>query len=728
MNQKTRIHDSGPSKRFLGIRVPANRFWIVYPVTAFAALIVGFMLILLVFGRDLPSLVELERASDPLLSSKIISADGKVIKELFAQKRVVVPLSRVPEHLIQAVIATEDQRFYQHWGLDFKRVVKSAIVDVLTLRKKEGASTLTSQLSRQLYLNTQKVWSRKIRESLTALQIERTYSKPEIMEMYLNQMCFGHGMYGVEAASQLYFDKHVEELTLGESALLVGILQRPAAFSPYDHPESALARRNLVLRLMLGCKFLTQSAYDSLSVQELGVVTQHSDADGIAPDFCEYVRQQMYKKYGVRLYTDGLNIYTTLDTRVQACADSAIRSKLPEVERRIHSRLARQGALQNWVRSLTKNSEEMYEFLADTSQVDSLMAAKATVQTALVSLEPWSGHILAMVGSRKFDWFNRAVQARRQPGSSFKPIVYTAAVDNGYPATTELLNQPVVITQMDGTKWSPGNFDGSTGGPTTFREAIRRSLNMVTARLVQELITPSQVVSYAKLFGLSTPFYPYDAIALGIFEVIPMELISAYSVFANNGIKADPISILRVEDKDGHVLEETMPKRHEVISEQTAYIMTDMLKSTMRFGGTGQTARSLYGFNRPAAGKTGTTNDYTDAWFIGFTPQIVTGVWVGLDNPKISLGDRQTGAMVALPIWAPFMRMVYDTLQLPLVDFTMPPGIVRVKICAESKKLATGGCPDTYDEVFTTATAPKETCPIHGADGERKDTRKRIAY
>jgi penicillin-binding protein 1A len=343
------------------------------------------------------------------------------------------------------------------------------------------------------------------------------------------------------------------------------------------------------------------------------------------------------------------------------------------------------------------------------------MTARATLQTALVALDSRNGHILAMVGGRDFQdskW-NRATQMARQPGSAFKAIVYTTAIENQYPPCFQRLNQPMVLIMPDGSRWDPKNYDGSTGGPTTLRDALRRSLNLVSVRLVQEVIPPQAIVDYAKQFGISTEINPYPSIALGADVVIPIELTSAFSVFANHGVWAKPTAILRVEDKAGNILEEATPRNRDVIREEVAYIMTDMLSGILEPGGTGQAARYAYGFYRPAAGKTGTTNDFTDAWFLGFTPQITAGVWVGFDDITVKLGDKQSGAVAALPIWAPFMRMVHDTLQLPLADFEMPEGVVKLKICSESKQLATDYCPEVWEEMFTEDMAPTTECEVH---------------
>lgn len=702
--------------------LPPRYQWILYPLFSLSALLFIGAVVIGILSRNLPSLTELEQI-EPLLVTRIYSADGQILKELYRQNRIQVPLDRMPGHLIKAVISTEDRKFWNHWGLDLRRIVKAAIVDIMTLSKKQGAGTLTGQLARKLYLTSEKLWTRKIREALTVLQIERTYSKSEILEMYMNHMWFGHGAYGVQAAAKRYFQKNVEDLTVEESALLVGILQRPAQYSPFRHATVAFKRRNVVLKSMLVCEYLTQAEYDSLRQLDLGVIEEEKEEITVAPYFCEYVRQQMHNKYGLRLYTDGLSIYTTLDTRVQACADSAVNAFIPSFEKEVRERILENEQFTKWFDPPLESPEEIQSFLEDSSKVDSMLAARTTVQTALMALDPTKGHILAMIGGRDFEKskFNRAIQAERQPGSAFKPIVYTVAIDNGYQTTYELLNQPVVLLMPDGTRWSPKNYDLSTGGLTTLRVGLKKSLNLVAARLIQEVIPPEKVVSYAKRFGFSTTIHPYDAIALGSDVVIPLELTSAFSVFANRGLRVEPVAVLRVEDKNGNLLEESVPKVREVINEATAYVMTDLLGSVINSpGGTGLSAKWKYKFYRPAAGKTGTTNDFRNAWFIGFTPQIVAGVWVGFDDERISLGDGQAGANVALPIWAPFMRMVYDTLKLPYANFPVSQDVIRLNICGETKKIAAESCPVIWDEVFIKGTEPTETCEIHKGPGRKR--------
>lgn len=698
--------------------------WLRYPLYTLIGAVSLTIILIVALSQNLPSLHELEQAGDPYLVSRILSADGKVLDELFLQKRLKVPLEQMPDHLINATLASEDRRFYNHWGLDLKRIFYLGFRNITTMHIHGGASTITAQLAKKLYFNPRKTIIRKIREGLTAVQIERTYSKNEILEMYLNQMPLGRGVHGVQSAALAYFGKDVEDLQIQESAMLVGLFQLPYGYySPDRDTVAAVNRRNVILQSMLVCGYITEAEYDSVSVLPLGVIERGSKDKSIAPYFCEYVRRLMQDKYHMRLYTDGLTIETSLDTRIQACADSAIKQFLPDLEKKIHKRIIEKREFLPWLNPEPETEEEIKAVLADSVFMDSLLTARATLQTALVALNPTNGQILAMVGGRGLDTkgFNRAVQAKRQPGSAFKPIAYTAAIHNGYPPTTELMNVPIVLEMVDGTTWRPKNYDESWGKLVTFREALKRSINVATVYLIQQIIPPQTVVRWARNFGITTTIHPYDGVALGQDPVIPIELTSAFGVFANKGVLVEPNAIVRVLDKEGNVLEENVPKKQEVVDEETAYVMTDLLRSVLDDeGGTARSARWRYNFYRPAAGKTGTTNDFRNAWFVGFTPQITAGVWVGFDDERITLGEGQSGGVTALPIWAPFMRMVYDTLgnELPLQDFKKPDGVDRIKICLDSKKIATDTCPRTAEEVFIhDKNEPTEFCPLHKGSG-----------
>jgi len=700
-----------------------------------AALLIGFAGWLIYLGSDLPSFDQLENYN-PELASKVFSVDGVLIKEFFTERRFFTPLAQIPEPMIKAVLAIEDHRFYDHWGIAPMRFLRAAISDVLTMSRQQGASTLTQQLARRLYLSPEKTIARKIREMLTAIQLERTYTKREIMEMYLNHMNFAHGSYGVEAASQITFGKKIQDCNLAEFALLAGMAQRPAYLNPFRYPERVLKRRNLVLSRMLEEKYISRSQYQQAAAEPLNLTPNYARKDlGIAPYFTEMIRQDLQSQFGWDLYKAGLQIYTTMDTRVQACAERAVAAFLPQdqvVSNRAHRN---REDLQKLAPKAFVDRYGLEKIIYTKTLADSVLNDKAAVQVSVVALDPRNGHILAMIGGRDFEEskYNRAVQAVRQPGSAFKPIVYATAVDNGYMPCYEKLNQPIVVEQADGSRWTPANYDGSIGGKTTLREALRRSLNLVTARLVQEDVPPRQVVQYARRMGITTPLDAVDAIALGSTGVKPIELTSAFGVLANHGVLVNPFGVLRVEDRFGNVLSTAAPQSRGVLPEVAAYIMVDMLK-TVAQAGTGAASVSQFGFRRPAGGKTGTTNDYTDAWYITFTPQMVVSTWVGHDDPSMYLGERQTGTNAALPITVPIIKCSLDTLGEPVKDFVRPDGVVDVAICNESKMLAGKYCPDVVTEIFDQRYQPQSECPLHkGPNAQTRDNRgrpikKRIRY
>ena len=674
-------------------------------------------------SRDLPSLEQLENY-DPDLVTSIYSKDGKILHELFLEKRVFVELNQIPIHMRNAVIASEDRRFREHWGLSLRSVARAIFVNVLSLSYRQGFSTLTQQLARNLYksIGFEDSIIRKIKEVITAIQIERTYTKDEILEMYLNTVHFGHGTFGVQAAAKQFYGKRANELTLDEAALLAGLLPSPAIYSPIRHPDRANRRRNTVLRLMREEGYVTLSKYAEARAQSLDKINDEPP-EGVAPYFTEYVRRFLEReddRLGINIYRDGLKIYTTLDSRLQSIAEKTVlktvqrnqavlNNRLFENEEEF-SRLAYFGIHpEDTVKMMLEDSIPLYKALRD----------KLLVQAALIALDPQTGHILAMVGGRPephyHDQFNRAVQARRQPGSVFKPFVYTTAIDNGYPVTKQLLNQPVVLNVRNATgkweKWMPKNYDGSTGGLTTLREGLRRSLNLISVRLVQELVPAVEVKKTAQRMGITTNIRAVDAISLGTSEVYLIEVVSAYGTFANKGVYSRPLGILRIEDRFGNIIEEYEPDQEEVLSEETAYLMTNLMQTVLDQG-TGGSARWKYHFYHPAAGKTGTTQGYSDAWFVGFTENIVAGVWFGVDDYSVSLGEKQSGTTAALPAWANFMREAHKNLGISWNDFKIPGGIIKFEICSVSKNRPVAVCPVEM-EVFKKGTEPTRYCKIH---------------
>ncbi len=676
-------------------------------------------------SRNLPSLEQLENY-DPDLVTRIYSADGIVLNELFVQKRVFIELDRIPEHMQHAIVASEDRRFYNHWGLSLRSVARAIMINTLSMSYRQGFSTLTQQLARNLYKSVgfEDSLLRKVKEVITAIQIERTYTKEEILEMYLNTVHFGHGTYGVEAATKRFFGKESRDLTIDESALLAGLLPAPASYSPIHHPDRAIRRRNTVLRLMRDQHYIGRGKYEEHRVRTLESV-QEAPKSGSAPYFTEYVRRIMEKEdtaLDVNIYRDGLKIYTTLDSRLQAIAEEAMMLTVRDDQDRLNKRFYKDREEFENLAYLTIYPEDSLKMmLAGEGQLYKDLRDKLLVQCAFVALDPNTGGILAMVGGRPdyHDQFNRAVQAKRQPGSVFKPFVYTTALDNGYPVTEQLLNQPVVlnIQNMDGTwvKWKPQNYDGSTGGLTTFREGLRKSFNLISVRMVQQDIAPAeQVKQMAKRMGINSDIRAVDAIALGTSEVYPIEIVSAYAALANQGVYSKPFGITRVEDRYGNVIKDYYPDRKEVLSEETAYLMTSLMQTVMDRG-TGGSARWKYKFNRPAAGKTGTTQGWSDAWFVGFTPQIAAGCWFGVDDFQVPLGPGQDGTRAALPAWARFMKAAHDTLDLPTQKFEKPGGVHYKEICSVTKKVHLPACP-IEKEIFKNGTEPTQKCKVHRTD------------
>lgn len=681
-------------------------------------------------SRDLPSLQQLENF-DPDEATEILSADGVLLKELYTQRRMRVDLEEIPQFLIDGAIASEDRRFYKHWGISMRDVLRAVIINAIPPPSfRQGFSSITQQLARNLYdsIGFKKTIARKIKEMITAVQIERTYTKDEIIEMYLNSIHFGHGTFGVQVAAKRFFKKDASDLNLDECALLIGVLPRPATYSPINNPEIALRRRDIVLKLMFDQKFILESQYLESKAMPLNV-TPNRDDIGKAPYFTEYVRRLLEiedEQLGLDIYRDGLTIYTTIDSRLQTIAEKAVMSVIKDNQEKLNLRLfnnreefeelAYLGIYpEDSVKIMMKGEKALYKDLRD----------KLLVQTAFVAIDPKNGHIKAMIGGRPdyHDQYNRATQAKRQPGSVFKPFVYTSVLDNGYPVTYQLLNQPVVLNIQNSEgkweKWMPSNYDGSTGGLTTLRDGLKKSMNLISVRMVQELVPAEVVASMAERMNLTTSIRAVDAIALGTSEVYPLEITSAYATYSNNGVWCKPIGINRIVDRFGVTIKEYSPRREEVLSEETAYLVTDLLQSVVD-NGTGGSARWKYKFTHPAGGKTGTTQNWTDAWFVGFSPKIAAGVWFGVDDPKVSLGINQSGSRAALPVWAKFMKAAHDSMGWKHEKFTQPDGISTQKICTISKLLPIRNCP-VENEIFISKYSPSQKCKVHIDGSSRRD-------
>ncbi|HEX7077845.1 MAG TPA: PBP1A family penicillin-binding protein [Candidatus Eisenbacteria bacterium] len=654
--------------------------------------------------KDLPSPASLQTIAPPV-KTLVYDVNGKIVHEFYKENRTIVPLREIPRTMVDAILSIEDRRFYAHWGIDPIRLFGALVQDVIARRAEQGASTITQQLARNLFLTHEKTLTRKIKEAVLAVRIEQTYTKDEILEMYLNQIYFGEGAYGVDAASKIYFGKPVQELSLPECALLAGLPRNPRDYSPRRDPDRGLKRRNLVLAAMLQNKRITRAQYESACEAPLGVTKTRMDPRE-APYFMEMVRLYLDERYGSnQLYEGGLRVYTTLDADLQNAAEESLERRIAELEQRNGYKRTRATILAK-AKDANPGERAQTEYL----------------QGAIVTIDPTNGQIRALVGGRDFNEsnFNRAVQAARQPGSAFKPFIYAAAIDNGYTPNEMILDTPVAFRAGNGEEWAPQNYDHKFRGPVTLRTALAKSLNVPSAKLLQKLGTPV-VISYARRMGIRSRLVSDLSLALGTSEVNLLELTSAYGVFANQGVRVNPVFVLRVEDKNGKVLEQSRTTAEEVLSPETALTMTNMMESVIEMG-TAASAHAL-GLNVPAAGKTGTTDDYTDAWFVGFTPNLVTGVWIGFDR-KQKIGPGMTGAAAALPIWVDVMESA--TKGKPPQDFPVPSGVVSRLICSETGLLANPACPETETELFREGSEPTGYCNVHtGAapppDAARKD-------
>jgi penicillin-binding protein 1A len=592
-----------------------------------------------ILPRTLPSVTALE-TFQPLVGTKIYDDNDELITELHVERRIFVPLAHVPQSLRDAVIATEDKRFYYHWGIDPIGIARAIAQNYRRGRIVEGGSTITQQLTKVLFLTPDKSLERKMKEAVLALELERRYSKDRILEMYLNQVYFGHGAYGVEAAARTYFGKSVSELSVRESALLAGLPRAPTTYSPFDHAETAKRRREVVLRRMVDFGALKDADAKRLARADLGLIPPERRRT-TGQYFLDYVQQGLEAKYGADMvFKGGLNVYTTLNPTMQLAAEQALRDGLKALE----GRTIKGG----------KPGEHP--------------------EGAIVTVEPQTGYVRAMVGGYDFfrSEFNRAVQARRQPGSAFKPFIYIAALESGFTAATRVEDAPVSYPVANGQVWKPENYDRKFRGFTTLQQAIEESVNVVTVK-IQERIGLNHTIQVARRFGISSPLDVNLSLALGTSDLTLIELTSAYGALANQGQWLPPTTVRYVTDAQGKLLEEHLPDPREAVSPETAYVITHMLRGVVERG-TGQAAKAL---NRPIAAKTGTTNDYSNAWFIGYTPRLATGVWVGYDRPR-SLGKDETGSRVAVPIWTTFMgRVLGDS---PREDFSMPERVVVVPV------------------------------------------------
>ena len=683
--------------RFLNFDIPPR--WVK---TILLTLLVGFLFSLggtllgiKYLSRDLPSIDALQTI-EPSVKTMIFAANGDTLREFYTENRTIVSLSRIPVSLQQAAIAVEDRRFHQHYGIDLRRLVGVVWINLTTSRS-PGGSTLTQQLARNLFpklLPSQKRITRKFREWMVAAQIESIYTKDEILAMYLNQIYLGKGSYGVQAASHTFFAKDIWELGPAECTMIAGMIQLPERYSPFNYLDRAYSRRATVLETMIKAGYLTRAEAETIGATEVHPVPP-SDRPGASAGFAAYfveeVRKDLEKDYGAtKLYKEGLRVWTTLNPQYQLWMEEALETHLvtEETERDYPMTRARFDSL-----TALDERPEKIEYLQGAALLEDVR----------------TGAILGMVGGRSFTEFkwNMTTQATRQPGSIFKPFVYLSALQNGYTACSILMDTPFVL-DTGVSLWRPKNFSGRFKGPMTLRYALSRSVNTPTAKLYLDFgLAP--VLENVRKLGFTTPLPRVPALFLGAGEVTLREVVAAYSSFANHGVYVKQHLITRVESAQGEILYQVRIEQREALEPAEAYMMTNLLETALREG-TGVSAR-WRGFTKSGAGKTGTTNESTNAWFCGFTPSFCGGIWVGFDQ-ALPMGKGATGARMALPIWANFMGKITD--QKGDEPFIRPPGIIEETVCLRSGMLATSGCDSIASEIFLPDNFTQDICDLHG--------------
>ncbi len=659
-----------------------------------------------------PSISRLLSGPGPQQTSKVFAADGRLMTEVGLERRTVLRLAEIPPFLRQSFIATEDKRFYSHHGIDYLRIFGAIKADLLSLSWAQGFSTITMQLARNIFpeeISREKKLTRKLKEARVAMEIEHNFSKDTILQLYLNQIDLGSGAHGVEAAAQIYFGKSARQLNMAEAATLAALPKAPAFYNPRTHPDRAVRRRNAVLSVMRDQGFVTPEQAELWKAYPLVLTANRTNYGDVAPYFVEWLRQQLDARFGRDLYEGGLRVYTTLDLDMQEAAERALQTQLDAIEAGVYS----SGKVPGRV--------SYHEYLeAARASGEDHGSYTPYLQGAIVAMDAGTGYIRVMVGGRDYDdsKFNRATQAVRQPGSTFKPFVYAAAVRAGHPVTEIVddspLNPPVI--QLDSTLWQPKDDDDTTLGMIPMREALYLSRNLATIKLGMQL-GEQTVIGEARRFGITTPLRPYPSLHIGANGVIPLEIIAAYTGFAGLGTRAVPLGILRVEDNRGNILWQPTVRREDVMDPAHAWIMVDVMKDVIRRG-TAYSSVWKAGFTIPAAGKTGTTDDYTDAWFIGYTPEIVAGVWIGYDLQQRILDHNAGGGRIAAPAWTSFMRDVYDRRPAP-ADWVRPDSLVTREVDWSNGFLATPYCPGDvrHWDWFYPGTEPTKLCPVHAPFG-----------
>lgn len=659
-----------------------------------------------VFG-DLPTFEELENPNSSL-ASEVYSADMKTLGKYYIQNRVNVHYKDLSPHLVNALKATEDVRFEEHSGVDIKGLMRVFVRTIILQQDAGGGSTISQQLAKNLFpredMSKIGLVFRKLKEWIIAVKLERNYTKQEILAMYLNTVEFGNNAFGIKSAATTYFNKQPSELKMEEAALLIGMLQAPSRYNPVRNVESATFRRNTVIGQLEKYTFITEAQKDSLLKLPIKLnFRQESHTEGLAQYFREMLRQELlkwckeHKKADgspYNLYRDGLRIYTTVDTRMQRYAEEAVKEHMTDLQKSFYDhwkgrvawadqpqiieetmkrserylRLQKEGKSESEIKKIFDKKVEMKVFSwkgeKDTlmSPLDSIRYYKMFYQTGFMSMEPQTGYVRAWVGGNDYKYFqyDHVKEGKRQVGSTFKPFLYTLAMQEGYSPCYEVPNVPVTIIDKAGVPWTPSNSDGKYGGMLSLKEALAESINCISAYLMKQF-GPDAVVQVARKMGITSPIEPYPSIALGTADVSVYEMVAAYSTFANKGVYTEPQYILRIEDKNGVVLQDFVPRKVEAISEETSYLMLNLMQGVTLFGTGARLRGSKYGFTNPIAGKTGTTQNNSDGWFMGITPELVSGVWSGCEDRSVHFRTTQLGqgANVALPIWGLYMKKVY---------------------------------------------------------------------
>jgi penicillin-binding protein 1A len=734
-----------------------------------AALLGTLSGVMFAYSDDLPEISALDNYA-PNTITRVLGKDGQVVGEFAVERRTVIQYGDIPANLRQAIISSEDGDFFQHAGFSIPRMVLALLRDVVTRGRTPGGSTITQQLTRNLFPQEigfavgNRSWERKIKETLVAMRIEKRYTKEEIFTFYANQIYFGHGAYGVEAASQLYFHKPAKELKLEEAATIAGIIQGNVRQSPFVNPEATKRRRNYALDRMADEGYITSAVAASTKALPIVVAGEPTAETSIAPYFLEEVRKHLEAKYGAKaLYESGLTVKTNLDARLQDAANKAVDKGLRRIDKHRGFRKVKRNVIaeghtvdafksDRWQRKIAEGDRvpAVVRSVDDTTahlrigersadlvaanmrwtnkkspkdilkagdvievaitKLDGNTATVTLDQTpllegALVAIDNHTGQVLAMVGGYSFSRskFNRATQAYRQMGSTVKPILYTAAIDRGLTPTTIIIDEPTDFDAGAGQPpYRPSNYDRKFMGPLTVRRALEQSRNIPSVKVIQ-MLGPTQVAAYAKKFGFSQDFRPYLSMALGAQEVTLMELTSAYTAFPNHGIRMEPYLADSITDRDGSLLEERRPQPRDAIRADTAFVMVNLMQGVVKYG----TAASAASLNWPLAGKTGTVDDNTDAWFVGYDPNITVGVWMGNDEKK-PIGYNETGTTAALPMWIDFMKeyiaLYGDRNNPPTFD---PPGnIVFMPVDRMTGEPTTAGAEGSVNEAFISGTQP----------------------